>query len=226
MQGDLPKVPHRTRSAGSPQPPPLDPRGMPPIRSILFPVISLPYLLFLHLPPPLLGRDRLPRFHGNPPLLPSLLQRGFHPFLSKVAIFSSGFPFSPSPLFTFRSRFPRQTAPTGAATATEHPRELQHHPHGWKLGRGKSGFSHCLGPSPDPDVSLNLCLMPPGVWKWGIKESLCSAERSWEHPELAPLCGLVLRNDRPCSIPCDSTTGIWRNSGAGGTVPFLQLQRG
>lgn len=89
-----------------------DPWGMPLTGSVLFPVIPLLYLLFLHLPPPLLGRDRLPRFHGNTPPLPSFLQRGFHPFLSKIAIFSHGFPFSPSPHSASSSRFPRQAAPT------------------------------------------------------------------------------------------------------------------
>lgn len=87
-------------------------QGMPLTGSVLFPVIPLLYLLFLHLPPPLLGRDRLPRFHGNTPPLPSFLQRGFHPFLSKTAIFSHGFPFSPSPHSASSSRFPRQAAPT------------------------------------------------------------------------------------------------------------------
>lgn len=124
-------LPLGSRHAQAPQLSPLNPWGTPPTRSILFPVISLPYLLFLHLPPPLLGRDRLPRFHGNPPPLPSLLQRGFHPFLSKIALFSPGFPFSPSPPFALSSRFPRRAAPTGAATAAEHPWKPRHHLRGW-----------------------------------------------------------------------------------------------
>lgn len=218
-----PPAPLGSGCVRTPQPPPLHPRGMPPTGSIPFTVISLPYLLFLHLPPPLLGRDRLPRFHGNPPPLPSLLQRGFHPFLSKIAIFSPGFPFSPSPPFSLSSRFPRRAAPTGAAAApsTHGSRSITRAAADLAGARAASVPARVRGP--DPDSSLHLCSIPLGGVE--ILRYKGNASVLQESP------GSILDPHRSRAGSSGTTTGaaspvIPSPREAMGIFPFLQSQKG